>query len=266
MSVAPMKVEKAVVQEDMWNLPEVQIGMDEDWLFYLNWLSLDRWVRFSWVFFPPAGGGHSPSHVIETSCSSTIVKLWEFSTLKSNKFWKSKNFWPMWKKCVCHGYFWGNLEICSEYNVLTSFSMDSSHTVYILVAWFCITICTLFLCACKCKDLPSFLRFLMFLKKHDLLHLTLEVPHLESYEGPHCERTWLYGYKDTQQRSPAIKCAEFRCRGENVNCGLFRFNDGCNDTFDLGSSSHFYLLELSLFGQPQNYYGWMKSKLLSDIQ
>lgn len=30
MSVAPMKVEKAIVEEDMWNLPEVQIGMDED--------------------------------------------------------------------------------------------------------------------------------------------------------------------------------------------------------------------------------------------
>ena len=30
MSVVPMKVEKAVVEEDMWNLPEVQIGMDED--------------------------------------------------------------------------------------------------------------------------------------------------------------------------------------------------------------------------------------------
>lgn len=30
MSVVPLKVEKAVVQEDMWNLPEVQIGMDED--------------------------------------------------------------------------------------------------------------------------------------------------------------------------------------------------------------------------------------------
>lgn len=26
----PMKVEKAVVEEDMWNLPEVQIGMEED--------------------------------------------------------------------------------------------------------------------------------------------------------------------------------------------------------------------------------------------
>jgi essential nuclear protein 1 len=30
MSAVPMKVEKAVVVEDMWNLPEVQIGMDED--------------------------------------------------------------------------------------------------------------------------------------------------------------------------------------------------------------------------------------------
>ncbi|KAG0570469.1 hypothetical protein M758_6G158300 [Ceratodon purpureus] len=30
MSVIPMKIEKAVVEEDMWNLPEVQIGMDED--------------------------------------------------------------------------------------------------------------------------------------------------------------------------------------------------------------------------------------------
>lgn len=30
VSIFPMKVEKAVLKEDMWNLPEVQISMDED--------------------------------------------------------------------------------------------------------------------------------------------------------------------------------------------------------------------------------------------